>query len=54
MKWKDWVHMAKLSPDKQLKPGDIDAIAVSGIMAHVIQDLQKAIQKKRDNAVIQI
>jgi DNA topoisomerase-1 len=28
--------------------------AETGIMAHVIQDLQKAIQKKRDNAVIQI
>ena len=30
MKWKDWVHVTKLDPDKQLKPGDIDAIAVSG------------------------
>ncbi|MGA2913356.1 MAG: DNA topoisomerase I [Methanoregula sp.] len=28
--------------------------AETGIMAHVIQDFQKAIQKKRDNAVIQI
>lgn len=30
MKWKDWVHVTKLDPDKQLKPGDIDAIAGSG------------------------
>ncbi len=30
MKWKDWVHVTKLDPDKQLKPRDIDAIAASG------------------------
>ena len=30
MKWKDWVHVTKLDPDKQLRPGDIDAIASSG------------------------
>ena len=30
MKWKDWVHVTKLDPDKQLKPGDIEAIAASG------------------------
>jgi len=30
MKWKNWVHVTKLDPDKQLKPGDIDAIAASG------------------------
>lgn len=30
MKWKDWVHVTKLDPDKQLKEGDIDAIAASG------------------------
>ena len=30
MKWKDWVHVTKLDPDKQLRPGDIDAIAGSG------------------------
>jgi phosphoglycerol geranylgeranyltransferase len=30
MKWKDWVHVTKLDPDKQLKPGDIDVIATSG------------------------
>jgi phosphoglycerol geranylgeranyltransferase len=30
MKWKDWVHVTKLDPDKQLKGGDIDAIAASG------------------------
>jgi phosphoglycerol geranylgeranyltransferase len=30
MKWKDWVHVTKLDPDKQLKPGDIEAIATSG------------------------
>lgn len=30
MKWKDWVHVTKLDPDRQLKPGDIEAIATSG------------------------
>jgi len=30
MKWKEWVHVTKLDPDKQLKPGEIDAIAASG------------------------
>jgi phosphoglycerol geranylgeranyltransferase len=30
MKWKDWVHVTKLDPDKQLKSGDIEAIASSG------------------------
>jgi phosphoglycerol geranylgeranyltransferase len=30
MKWKDWAHVTKLDPDKQLKPGDIEAIAASG------------------------
>lgn len=30
MKWKEWVHVTKLDPDKQLRPGDIDAIAASG------------------------
>jgi len=30
MKWKDWVHVTKLDPDKQLRAGDIDAIAASG------------------------
>ncbi|MDP3563413.1 MAG: phosphoglycerol geranylgeranyltransferase, partial [Methanoregula sp.] len=33
MKWKDWVHVTKLDPDKQLRPGDIDAIAASGTEA---------------------
>jgi len=36
---------------------EADAVTVaaeSGIMAHVIQDLQKAIRKKRENAIIQI
>jgi phosphoglycerol geranylgeranyltransferase len=30
MKWKDWVHVTKLDPDKHLRPGDIEAIAASG------------------------
>ncbi|PKL65231.1 MAG: geranylgeranylglyceryl/heptaprenylglyceryl phosphate synthase [Methanomicrobiales archaeon HGW-Methanomicrobiales-3] len=30
MKWKDWVHVTKLDPDKQLRDGDIEAIATSG------------------------
>jgi geranylgeranylglyceryl phosphate synthase family protein len=29
-KWKNWAHVTKLDPDKSLKPGDIEAIAVSG------------------------
>ena len=36
MKWKDWVHVTKLDPDKQLKPGDIDAIAASGTDALIL------------------
>jgi phosphoglycerol geranylgeranyltransferase len=30
MKWKDWVHVTKLDPDKQLKREEIEAIATSG------------------------
>jgi len=30
MKWKDWVHVTKLDPDKHLKSEDIEAIAGSG------------------------
>jgi phosphoglycerol geranylgeranyltransferase len=30
MKWKNWVHVTKLDPDKQLRAGDIEAIAASG------------------------
>ena len=30
MRWKDWVHVTKLDPDKELRPGDIEAIAASG------------------------
>jgi len=30
MKWKDWVHVTKLDPDKQLRAGEIEAIATSG------------------------
>jgi phosphoglycerol geranylgeranyltransferase len=30
MKWKEWVHVTKLDPDKQLSTGDIDSIAASG------------------------
>ena len=36
MKWKDWVHVTKLDPDKQLKPGDVDAIAASGTDALIL------------------
>jgi len=39
----------------QLLEADAITIAAeSGIMAHVIQDFQKAIHKKRENAIIQI
>ena len=37
-----------------LEADAVKVAAETGIMAHVIQDFQKAIQKKRDNAVIQI
>ena len=53
MKWKDWVHVTKLDPDKQLLPGDIDAIAASGTDAlmlsgtlNVTQDNLAALQKQ--------
>ncbi len=56
MKWKDWVHVTKLDPDKQLKPGDIDAIATSGTDALMLSgtlnvtqenlaELQKQVKK---------
>jgi len=56
MKWKDWVHVTKLDPDKKLKPGDIEAIAASGTDALMLSgtlnvtrenlaDLQKQIKK---------
>ena len=53
MKWKDWVHVTKLDPDKQLKPGDIDAIAASGTDAlmlsgtlNVTQENLSSLQKQ--------
>jgi phosphoglycerol geranylgeranyltransferase len=53
MKWKDWVHVTKLDPDKQLRPGDIDAIAASGTDAlmlsgtlNVTQENLSALQKQ--------
>jgi phosphoglycerol geranylgeranyltransferase len=53
MRWKDWVHVTKLDPDKQLKPGDIDAIASSGTDAlmlsgtlNVTQENLSALQKQ--------
>jgi phosphoglycerol geranylgeranyltransferase len=53
MKWKDWVHVTKLDPDKQLKAGDIDAIAASGTDAlmlsgtlNVTQENLTALQKQ--------
>jgi phosphoglycerol geranylgeranyltransferase len=29
-RWKDWVHVTKLDPDKQLSPKDIEMVASSG------------------------
>jgi len=53
MKWKEWVHVTKLDPDKQLKAGDIDAIATSGTDAlmlsgtlNVTQENLAALQKQ--------
>jgi DNA topoisomerase-1 len=37
-----------------LEADAVNVAAETGIMAHVIQDFQKAIRKKRDNAIIQI
>ena len=56
MKWKDWVHVTKLDPDKQLRPGDIEAIVTSGTDALMLSgtlnvtkenltELQKQIKK---------
>lgn len=56
MKWKDWVHVTKLDPDKQLKAGDIEAIATSGTDALMLSgtlnvtqenlaDLRKQVKK---------
>jgi phosphoglycerol geranylgeranyltransferase len=36
MKWKDWVHVTKLDPDRQLKAGDIEGIAASGTDALIL------------------
>ena len=56
MKWKDWVHVTKLDPDKQLKPGDIDTIATSGTDAlmlagtlNVTQENLSVLQKQLKN-----
>ena len=53
MKWKEWVHVTKLDPDKQLKAGDIEAIATSGTDAlmlsgtlNVTQENLAALQKQ--------
>jgi phosphoglycerol geranylgeranyltransferase len=46
MKWKDWVHVTKLDPDKQLKPGDIDAIAASGTDALMLSGTLNVTQEK--------
>ena len=37
-----------------LEADAVNVAAETGIMAHVIQDFQKAIRKKRENAIIQI
>ena len=29
-KWRNWVHVTKLDPDKKLAPGAISGIAASG------------------------
>jgi phosphoglycerol geranylgeranyltransferase len=53
MKWKDWVHVTKLDPDKRLKAGEIEAIATSGTDAlmlsgtlNVTQENLAALQKQ--------
>jgi phosphoglycerol geranylgeranyltransferase len=53
MKWKEWVHVTKLDPDKQLRPEDIDTIAASGTDAlmlsgtlNVTQENLSSLQKQ--------
>ena len=53
MKWKDWVHVTKLDPDKRLRSGEIEAIAASGTDAlmlsgtlNVTQENLTALQKQ--------
>ncbi len=45
MKWKDWVHVTKLDPDKQLQQGDIDSIAASGTDALMLSGTLNVTQK---------
>ncbi|MDD1701834.1 MAG: phosphoglycerol geranylgeranyltransferase [Methanoregula sp.] len=54
MKWKDWVHVTKLDPDKQLKPGDIDAIATSGTDALMLSGTLNVTKENLTNLQKQI
>jgi phosphoglycerol geranylgeranyltransferase len=54
MKWKDWVHVTKLDPDKQLKPGDIDAIAASGTDALMLSGTLNVTRENLDALLKQV
>jgi phosphoglycerol geranylgeranyltransferase len=54
MKWKDWVHVTKLDPDKQLKPGDIDAIAASGTDALMLSGTLNVTQENLASLLKQV
>ncbi len=54
MKWKDWVHVTKLDPDKQLKPGDIDAIAASGTDALMLSGTLNVTQENLADLLKQV
>src|SRR5512138_550764 len=54
MKWKDWVHVTKLDPDKQLKAGDIEAIAASGTDALMLSGTLNVTRENLDVLLKQV
>jgi len=54
MKWKEWVHVTKLDPDKQLRTGDIDAIAASGTDALMLSGTLNVTQENLSSLLKQV
>lgn len=54
MKWKDWVHVTKLDPDRQLKAGDIEAIAASGTDALMLSGTLNVTQENLTSLLKQV